>query len=155
MNQTSPMNYELKNDEFVISTDKDKLDVDLIHYFLSKESHWALDIPLEVVKRSNEGSICFGVYHKDKQVGFARVISDLATIAYLGDVFILNQYRRLGLSKWLMESILKHPDLQGLRRWILLTKDAHGLYEKLGFKPVANPDRYMEIYNPHVYNNTN
>ena len=148
------MHYELKKDDFTISTDNDKLDIGLIHYFLSKESHWALNIPLEVVKRSNEGSLCFGVYHKKKQVGFARVISDLATIAYLGDVFILKEYRGLGLSKWLMNSILKHPQLQGLRRWILLTKDAHTLYEKSGFKPVANPDRYMELYNPDVYNNS-
>ena len=93
------MEFESRKDEFVISTDKDKLEVDLIHYFLSKESHWAINIPLEVVKRSNENSLCFGVYHKDKQVGFARVISDLVTIAYLGDVFILKQYRGLGLSK--------------------------------------------------------
>lgn len=147
------MNYELKKGDFLISTDKAKLDVQLIHQFLSKESHWAIDIPLEVVKKSNDGSLCFGVYHNNNQVGFARVITDLATIAYLGDVFILKQYRGLGLSKWLMDSIIKHPELQGLRRWILLTKDAHKLYEKSGFKPVANPDRYMEIYNPNVYNN--
>jgi Acetyltransferases len=148
------MIYELKKNDFLISTDKNKLNIDLIHNFLSKESHWAIEIPLEVVKRSNEGSLCFGLYYKENQAGFARVISDLATIAYLGDVFILKQYRGLGLSKWLMDSILKHPELQGLRRWILLTKDAHGLYEKSGFKTVLNPDRYMELYNPNVYNNS-
>jgi len=148
------MHYEVIKDNFTISTDKEKLDIQLIHNFLSKESHWAMNIPLEVVKRSIEGSLCFGVYNNKNQVGFARVITDLATIAYLGDVFILKQYRGFGLSKWLMDSIIMHPELQGLRRWILLTKDAHGLYEKSGFKPVLNPDRYMELYNPNVYNNS-
>jgi GNAT superfamily N-acetyltransferase len=145
------MNYELKKDDFVISTNKAKLDIQLIHTFLSKESYWAKDIPKHVVERSIEGSVCFGIYNNDQQVGFARVITDMATVAYLGDVFILEKFRGSGLSKWLMESIVQHPDLQGLRRWILLTRDAHRLYEKVGFKSLSNPDRYMELHNPNVY----
>ena len=148
------MHYEVIKDSFTISTDKKKLDILLIHYFLSKESYWAKDIPLEVVKRSIEGSLCFGVYFNDEQVGFARVISDRATIAYLGDVFILKEYRGLGLSKWLMDSIIMHPELQGLRRWILLTRDAHRLYERSGFKSLLNPDRYMELFKPDAYSSS-
>jgi len=113
---------------------------------------WAKGIPRETVARSIEHSLCFGVYDGGgKQVGFARVVSDFATVAYLGDVFILEPHRGRGLSKWMMGCITSHPALQGLRRWILLTRDAHALYAKFGFTPVAKPDRYMELHRPDVY----
>src|SRR5271166_1534521 len=137
--------------EYLISTDPARLDLDVIHGFLTN-CYWAKGIPREVVARSIEHSLCFGVYDgSGAQVGFARVVSDFATVAYLGDVFILESHRGRGLSKALMESITQHPALQGLRRWILLTRDAHGLYKKFGFTPVAKPDRYMELHRPDVY----
>jgi len=142
--------FEEKKDNFLISTDKAKLDVNAVHNYLTN-SYWAEGIPLETVKKSIQNSDCFGVYENDKLVGFARVISDNATIGYLGDVFILEPYRGKGLSKWLMECIMKHPELQGFRRWILLTKDAHELYRKYGFKDIERPDRYMELTKPDVY----
>lgn len=144
-------NYELHKDGFTITTDKTRLDIHFVHSFLSNQSYWAKGIPLAIVERSVNNSLCFGVYDGQTQVGFARIISDFATIAYLGDVFIISSHRGLGLSKWLMEAILSHPDLQGLRRWILVTADVHGLYEKYGFKKLANPDRYMELLNPGIY----
>jgi GNAT superfamily N-acetyltransferase len=126
----------------------------MIHEFLTT-CYWAKGIPQEVVARSIEHSLCFGIYHEVgatlRQVGFARVISDFATIAYLGDVFVLEPYRGRGLSKWMMECITQHPQLQGLRRWILLTRDAHALYEKFGFRPLRAPDRYMELHRPDIY----
>ena len=139
-------------DEFVISTDKDRLQTDLIHKFLIEESYWANKRTFEQLKRGIDNSLCFGVYRGDEQIGFARVISDLATFAYVGDVFILKEFRGRGLSKWLMETIVSHPDLQGLRRWILATKDAHGLYEQFGFEPLKFPDRWMERAEPNAYN---
>lgn len=138
-------------DDYSVSTDRKKLDLPFVHAFLSTQAYWCLNIPFATVKRSVDNSLCFGVYHGDRQVGFARVISDYATIAYLGDVFIIPEYRGKGLSKRLMETIMAHPDLQGLRRWVLLTGDAHGLYRQFGWKPVANPDLYMELANPDIY----
>lgn len=140
-----------REDGFLISTDKNRLDVDMIHAFLSTSSYWAINIPKTTVAQSIEGSLCFGVYDKDKQVGFARVISDYATIAYLGDVFVMEEYRGKGLSKWLMECITNYPALQGLRRWILLTKDAHRLYEQFGFTEIPTPQAYMERHTPAIY----
>jgi GNAT superfamily N-acetyltransferase len=137
--------------DYTISTDKNRLDLPFIHHFLSTQAYWCLNIPFTTVKRSVENSLCFGVYHGEQQVGFARIISDLATIAYLGDVFIVPGHRGKGLSKRLMDEIMAHPDLQGLRRWILLTMDAHELYRQFGWKPVAHADRFMEIANPNVY----
>lgn len=137
--------------DFLISTDRHKLDVVAIHDFLSKYSGWADDIPLGKVKTSIENSLCFGVFHQGRQIGFARVISDFATIAYLGDVYVLEEYRGQGLSKRLMDCVMSHPDLQGLRRWVLLTSTAEWLYEKYGFKRLPHPELYMELYNPDVY----
>lgn len=142
---------QIHDNDYSVSTDKSKLDLPLIHTFLSTQAYWSLNIPFATVKRSVENSLCFGVYQGDTQVGFARVITDFATIAYLGDVFILPEHRGKGLSKRLIATIMAHPDLQGLRRWILLTSDAHGLYRQYGWKPIAIPDRYMEIANPGVY----
>jgi N-acetylglutamate synthase-like GNAT family acetyltransferase len=135
---------------YTLSTERSRLDVDVIHGFLSN-SYWAQDIPRALVERSLEHSLPFGVYHGTRQVGFARVISDYATFAYIGDVFIIEEYRGKGLSKWLIEMVVGHPELQGLRRWMLLTRDAHGLYQKVGFEPSRSPERLMERYFPDVY----
>ncbi|MBV8211786.1 MAG: GNAT family N-acetyltransferase [Verrucomicrobia bacterium] len=145
--------------EYLISTDPTKLDLDLIHQFLSEHSYWARGIPREVVVRSIANSLCFGVYASGKtnpdsdwrQVGFARVATDRATFAYLADVFILPEHRGRGLSKRLMEEIVAHPDLQGLRRWMLATADAHGLYRAYGFTELSQPDSFMQRHNPDVY----
>ena len=136
----------------MISSSKPLLQLTVIHDFL-KKSYWAKDIPIEIVKRSIENSLCFGVYEDGKQVGFARVISDYATFAYLADVFILEEYRGRGLSKQLMDAIMAHPDLQGLRKFLLATRDAHGLYAQYGFKPLAMPDRVVEINKKDIYTN--
>ena len=136
---------------FLISTNRELLDLDIIRGFLTN-SYWAKGISREIVARSIEHSLCFGIYDaKGSQVGFARVISDRATYAYLGDVFVLESHRGRGLGKWLMECIVKHPELQGLRRWTLLTRDAHGLYSQFGFTPVKAPEWYMELHRHNVY----
>jgi GNAT superfamily N-acetyltransferase len=137
-------------DTFTVTCDPAKLDRAVIAEFLAS-SYWANGIPRATVEKSLEGSLCFALLDGDRQVGFARVISDRATIAYLGDVFILPEYRGKGLAKWLMGCVMSHPDLQGLRRWMLATRDAHGLYEQFGFKPLKNPDRFMERHNPNPY----
>jgi len=140
--------------EYEISTDKKRLDLALVHDFLAKESYWAKGIPVEVMKKSIDNALCFGVYHRDRQIGFARVITDFATTAYVGDVFIIKPYRGRGLGKRLMETIVNHLELQGLRLWFLGTKDAHGLYEKYGFKKVFTTsfmERLMTILNPDAY----
>lgn len=134
---------------YSISTDKGLLDVDVIYNYLSQESYWAKNIPRQKVVRSIENSMSFGVYKDGKQIGFARVITDRATFAYLADVFIINGFRGVGLSKWLMQTILAHPDLQTLRRWVLATSDAHGLYKQFGFSSLAKPEVWMDIYTPY------
>src|SRR5277367_1432196 len=144
------MHTTLTRNGYTLSTDPARLDLGVIHGFLTN-SYWAKGIPRDVVAHSIENSLCFGVYEGTKQVGFARVISDFATYAYIGDVFILESHRGRGLSQWMMECIMNHPELQNLRRWTLLTRDAHGLYAKFGFTPVAKPERYMELHNPAVY----
>ena len=132
------------NGEFTIDTEKSRLQVDVIQSFLADESYWAQTRTREQTETAIENSICFGLYHRDRQIGFARAISDQATFAYLGDVFVIDKFRGRGLSKWLMKTIIEHPDLQGLRRWTLATRDAHGLYEKFGFEPLKHPTRWME-----------
>ncbi|HUC79873.1 MAG TPA: GNAT family N-acetyltransferase [Flavisolibacter sp.] len=141
---------EWTKEVFCISTNKARINAAYVHRFLSS-SYWAEKIPLEVVKRSIDGSLCFGVYEGEKQVGFARVITDEATFAYLCDVFIDEAYRGKGLSKWLMECLLSYPSLQGLRRFMLATKDAHGLYKQVGFSELTFTDRWMHIHQPNVY----
>jgi len=138
-----------RKDEFVLSTDRERLDLDLIHGFLT-ECYWAKGISREIVARSMGNSLCFGIHARDQQVGFARVISDFATYAYIADVFVLDAYRGRGLGKWLMECIMRHPWLQGLRRWSLVTADAHGLYAKSGFT-APRPEIYMERYDEDIY----
>jgi GNAT superfamily N-acetyltransferase len=141
---------EYRKDGFVISTDPKRLNLDVVHRFLT-ECYWAKGIPREVVSRSIENSLCFGIYADGNQAGFARVISDYATYAYVGDVFVLENYRGRGLAKWLMECILQHPRLQGLRRWSLVTGDAHSLYAQFGFTSLQAPERWMEIHQRDVY----
>lgn len=142
---------EITFDNYTITTDKSRLDILAIHDFLSKHSGWSRNIPLEKVKLSIENSLNFGLLHNENQIGFARVISDFSTIAYLGDIYILEQHRGKGLSKKLMEAVMSHPQLQGLRRWILLTSTANWLYEKYGFAKLPKPEIYMELFNPDVY----
>lgn len=144
---------EINFENYNISTDKSKMDIVAIHDFLSKYSGWSDNIPFDKVKTSIENSLNFGLFDQDKQIGFARVISDFSTIAYLGDIYVLENYRGKGLSKKLMEVILNHPNLQNLRRWILLTSTAEWLYEKYGFKKLPKPELYMELFDPTVYSN--
>jgi len=134
---------EWKRNGLTISTEKTRLDRDAIHEFL-RGSYWARGIPRELVDRSIDNSLCFGLYDNDRLVGFARVISDYATFAYLSDVFVLESHRGQGLGTWFMESVLSHPDLQNLRRWMLATADAHGLYRRVGFTALSKPERIME-----------
>jgi len=134
---------------FEISTDASRLDFDIVYNYLDKESYWAKGIPVETLKRAIEGSLCFGVYRYSRQAGFARIVTDKATFAYICDVFILPDYRRLGVSKWLMQTIVDHPELQGLRRWSLATADAQGLYRQFGFKQITKPENWMEIFTPY------
>ncbi len=137
--------------EFLISTDITKLDIVAIHDFLSKYSGWSDNIPFDKVRTSIKNSLNFGLFHNNKQIGFARIISDFSTIAYLGDIYILDNYRGQGLSKKLMDFVIEHPNLQDLRRWILLTSTADWLYEKYGFTKLPKPEIYMELFNPNVY----
>jgi len=142
---------EITLDNFLITTDRSKMDIVAIHDFLSKYSGWSDNIPFENVKISVDNSLNFGLFHDNKQIGFARIISDFSTIAYLGDIYVLENYRGQGLSKKLMDAVMGHPNLQGLRRWILLTSTAEWLYEKYGFTKLPKPELYMELFNPNVY----
>src|SRR5262249_47929215 len=141
---------EWRRDSYVISTDPSRLDHAVIHGYL-RESYWASGIPREIMDAAIRNSLPFGLYESDAQIGFARAITDFATFAYVADVFVLPSHRGLGLAVWLMEVVRAHPRLQGLRRWVLATKDAHGLYEKTGFTALADPGRYMEILDRDVY----
>lgn len=144
------MNFDTKRGEYVISTDQARMDISVIHGFLI-QAYWCEGIPESTVRRAIENSLCFGVFCSDQQVGFARVVTDRATYAYLADVFVLEDFRGRGLAKWLMETIDAHPDLQGLRRWMLATRDAHELYRKYGFTSLAVPERFMERHDANVY----
>jgi GNAT superfamily N-acetyltransferase len=140
--------------EYRISTDQSELDLNVIHKYLSEESYWAMGIPFGILKTAIDHSLNFGVYYRNKQIGFARLVTDYATFAYLCDVFILEEHRGKGISKCLMNVINEHPDLQGLRRWVLLTRDAHGLYTQHNWAAIITPDRYMERHFPDVYKNS-
>jgi GNAT superfamily N-acetyltransferase len=142
---------EWRRDDYVISTDPGRLDRRLIHDFLARSSYWARDIPEEMVARALAHALCFGLYARSGQIGLARVVTDRATFAYLADVFVLPEHRGRGLSKWLMEIVLAHPDLQGLRRFQLNTRDAHGLYRRFGFTPAVHPEWALERFDPDVY----
>ena len=136
--------------EYTITTDRHRLDVEAIHGFLTN-SYWSPGVPIEIVERAIANSLCFGLFNGKDQVGFARVITDKSTFAYLADVYVLESHRGKGLSKWLLEVIQGHEDLQGLRRFMLATRDAHGLYAQFGFTSLANPSRMMEIFNADAY----
>ena len=136
----------LDKDGYRISTDPSELDLGVVHDYL-KESYWAAGVPEDVVRRSIEGSLCFGVHGDGEQVGFARVITDRATFAYLADVFVLEEHRGRGIGRWLVEVVLSHPELQGLRRWVLATRDAHELYKRYGFARLGRPEIFMERKN--------
>ena len=141
---------EWRHGEYTVSDDRSRLDRNLIHGYLTT-SYWAEGIGRDVVDRSIENSVSFGIYHGTSQVGFARVITDKSTFAYLADVFVLESHRGHGLATNLMAAIMEHPELQGLRRWLLFTRNAHGLYGKFGFKPPASPQNVMEIWSPGFY----
>lgn len=148
--------YEAQNENYLISTNPSLLQTDVIYNYLHNDSYWAKGIPREVVEKSLANSLCFGLYKGTIQIGFARLVTDMATFAYLADVFVLPEYRGKGLSKWLMQTIHAHPELQNLRRWWLGTKDAHGLYEQFGWTRI-NEDvskRFMQKHNPGVYKNS-
>jgi GNAT superfamily N-acetyltransferase len=134
---------------FIISTDKELIDFKTVYNYLNEQSYWAKGIQAERLKRAIENSFCFGVYKDNQQAGFARVVTDKASFAYICDVFILADYKRIGLSKWLIQTITQHPELKGLRRWSLATSDAHGLYSQFGFTPLSRPENWMEIFTPY------
>lgn len=134
-----------------ISTDRARMDVALIHDYLAHQSYWAKNIPRDVVARSIAHSLCFGAFDGDAQVGFARMITDYATFGYLADVFVLPPYRGHGIAKRIMAAVMSHPDLQGLRRWHLVTRDAHGLYAQYGFAPLDAPERHMAVTKKDIY----
>lgn len=134
-----------------ISTDRNRLDIDLIHRFLTTESYWAQNRTLEQTTTAIENSLCFGAYFGDQLIGFGRVVTDFATFAYVGDVFVIAEYRGRGISKSLMKAMVEHPRLQGLRRWVLATLDAHGLYEQFEFAQLRFPERWMERTAPGAY----
>ncbi len=136
---------------YLLSTDPALLDVSVIHAFLSEHSYWAPGIPRELVEKSIRNSLCCGLFCESRQIGFARMVTDRATFAWLADVFVLDAYRGQGLGKWMVENLLKHPDLQGLRRILLGTRDAHGLYAQFGFTPLGDPSRFQEIHRPNLY----
>ncbi len=143
--------YEVQLEEFTASTDPARLDLDAIHKFLSEESYWAQNRSREQTETAIRNSLPFGLYKGENLIGFARVVTDFATFAYLGDVFVVEEFRGRGLSKWLMKVIVEHPELQGFRRWVLATRDAHALYEKFGFHELVHPERWMEKPAPDAY----
>jgi len=142
---------EIQENGFIFSDDRNLVDVKAVHQYLSEESYWAKHIPFETVKKSIENSLCFGIYKDGQQAGFSRWVTDKATYAYLCDVYVKNEFRGLGLSKKLMSLMMFHPDLQGLRRYHLVTLDAHRLYEQFGFKPIEHVERQMAIVVPDIY----
>src|SRR5438876_8085618 len=144
------MANEWHRGEYTISDDRARLDIKVIQKFLSTESYWATGRSVERVQRSVDNSLSFGVYRGDEQIGFARVVTDYATFAWLADVFVLEEYRGRGLSKWLVEVIISHPQLQGFRRWVLATKDAHELYQRYGFRELHRPERWLELPDPNM-----
>lgn len=137
---------------YIISTDKSFIDFDAVYNYLENESYWAKGVTIERLKKAIDNSMCFGIYKDGKQAGFARVVTDKATFAYVCDVFVLDAHRGLGLSKWLMQTIREYPELKGLRRWSLATSDAHGLYQQFGFVPLSKPQNWMEVYTPYAQN---
>lgn len=147
---TEAREREWRRGEFTISTDNNRLDIRKIHDFIANQSYWAQGRTIETVQRALDNSLNFGLYKNNQQIGFARVVTDYATFAWIADVFVLPEHRGLGLSKWLMDVILSHSELQGFRRWVLATKDAHGLYARFGFIALHRPERWMERPDPNM-----
>lgn len=142
------MAHEWRRGDYLISTERERLDWDVIHNYISNESYWGKGRSMETVRRSVENSLPFGIYRGKRQAGFARVVTDYATFAWIADLFVLEEFRGQGLSKWLMEVVLSHPELLGFRRWVLATRDAHGLYRRFGFAELLKPERWMERRDP-------
>ena len=147
---TEPTGTVWQKGQYTISTDNDRLNLPIIHDFIANQSYWGRGRNLETVQLALENSLTFGLYKIDEQVGFARVVTDYCTFAWLADVFVVEAHRGIGLSKWLMEVVMNHPQLINMRRWILATKDAHGLYEQFGFAALLQPERWMERFNEKV-----
>ena len=141
---------EITNGPYLVTTDPERLDLDAVHAYLSR-SFWATGISKELVAKAMTHSLCFGLFHERTQIGFARIVTDHSTYAYLCDVYVLENYQGRGLGKWMVEFVMTHPELQGLRRFQLVTRDAHGLYSRFGFKTPINPERHMEIFRPGLY----
>ena len=144
------MTFERERDGIVASDDRDRIDLNALHAFL-KTSYWAEDIPKPVVENAVRNSLVIGLYDGDDMIGFARAVTDYATFAYVGDVYVLERWRGRGLGLWVTQCLTDHPRMQGLRRWMLATKDAHGVYAKLGFEPLADPSSLMTIHDPGIY----
>lgn len=147
--------FEIGEATYLISDDKKLLDLKVIHRYLAEDSYWGLGIPLETVSKSIANSLCIAVYQNKSLVGFSRIVSDYSTFAYLCDVFVSQEFRGKGISKRMMQFIMQHPDLQNLRRWMLMTKDAHLLYKQFGWNELSNPDKAMEISHPNIYRKNN
>jgi GNAT superfamily N-acetyltransferase len=138
--------------QYRLTTDPSRFDVDAVQAFLGRTGRsWAQGIPRRIIAKAIKHSLCFALLHRGKQIGFARVVTDRATYAYLCDVYVLEHYQARGLGKWMIASVMAHPDLQGLRRFQLVTRDAHGLYKRFGFKVLASPKYHMEIFRPGLY----
>lgn len=146
--------WEAHRGEYTVTTDRERLDMDGVYAYLSRV-YWSEGIPRELVERAVRNSLCFSLFERDRQIGFARVVSDYATFAYLCDVYVLDSHQRRGLGTWMMECVMRHPDLQGLRRWHLTTRDAHALYRKFGFVPLSKPERHMEVFTYDMYKQRN
>jgi len=136
---------EYQNGEFLLSSDPEKIDLDKIHLYLSKHSYWAQNIRIDLVRRSINNSLCFGLFHMEEQIGLTRVITDKATFAYLADIYVLDEYQRKGLGTWMIEQVMKSSELQGIRRWQLITRNAQKFYHKFGFKSIEEPERHMTV----------
>jgi GNAT superfamily N-acetyltransferase len=143
----------MRRGRYTISTDKTRLDLSAIHAFLSNHAYWCLGIPRPVLEKAIANSLCFGVFEGDAQIGFTRAVTDNATFAWLCDVYVLPEHRGHGVARWMIECVLSHPDLRGMRRIVLATRDAHALYRKAGFEALPTPDRWMAIADPDVYTN--
>lgn len=144
---------DYRRGEFWITTERQRMDLEVIHGFISR-SYWATGRSVEKVRKTIANSLCFGLFEGKAQIGFARVITDYAIFAYLADVFVLETHRGRGLGKWLMECITGHPELQEVKKWMLATSDAHGLYRQYGFQALADPSKYMERLNPRYQENS-
>ena len=142
--------WEARRREFLVTTDPEKLDLEVVYGYLSR-AYWCEGIPRHTVERALRHSLCFSLFEGERQVGLVRVVTDYTTFAYLCDVFVLESHQGRGLGTWMMQCVMQHPDLQGLRRWHLTTRDAHALYRKVGFVPLSKPERHMEVFTPDIY----